>query len=93
MGEGLVDTRVVFLSAEGLPVQLNAFRYQFVLASIVQLLIVISGVIVQIIMRGFMALDEGSMQGRDAAEAAQQPPPGHAAAGAARISGKLSDSS
>ncbi|BDA46538.1 Glycosyltransferase-like KOBITO 1 [Coccomyxa sp. Obi] len=47
----------------------------------------------QIIMRGFMALDEGSMQGRDAAEAARQPPPGHAAAGAARIGGKVSDSS
>lgn len=69
------------------------FRYQAVLASVAQVLMVMFGVIVQIIMRGFMALDEGSMQGRDTAEAARQPPPGQAAAGAARIGGELSDSS
>lgn len=47
----------------------------------------------QIIMRGFMALEEGSVQGRDVSEAMQQPPPGQAAAGASRIGAKLSDSS
>jgi hypothetical protein len=48
-------------------------------------------------MRGFMALEEASSGGLDTGDA-QQPPPGHAAAGTTRIglrdaAAKLSDSS